>query len=91
MSVASSAYASYSTGNWTMFRSNPSHSGAINGNGPTNSAKLLWNFTTMQRVVSSPAVANGYVFVGSYEGAVYCLNSSNGKIMWNYPNGNEVT
>jgi outer membrane protein assembly factor BamB len=90
MSVASSANTSSSTDNWTMFRNDPSHSGTTTGNSPTNSAKLLWNFTTMQGVVSSPAVANGYAFAGSNEGAVYCLNSSNGELVWYYPTGSEV-
>jgi outer membrane protein assembly factor BamB len=73
-----------------MFRNDPSHSGTTNANIPTNSAKLLWNFTTMQGVVTSPAVANGYVFVGSIDGAVYCLNSSNGELDWYYPTGSVV-
>ena len=90
MSVASSISASSSTDNWTMFRHDTSHSGTTTGNSPTNSAKLLWNFTTMQSVVSSPAVANGYVFVGADEGAVYCLNSSNGEMLWFYATGSGV-
>ena len=90
MSVASSISVNSSTSDWTMFRNDPGHSGTTTGNSPTNSAKLLWNFTTMQGVVSSPAVANGYVFVGSNEGAVYCLNSSNGELVWYYPSGSAV-
>jgi outer membrane protein assembly factor BamB len=90
MSVASSATASSSTDDWTMFRHDTSHSGTTTGNSPTNSAKLLWNFTTMQSVASSPAVANGYVFVGADEGAVYCLNSSNGEMLWFYATGSGV-
>ena len=31
-----------------------------------------------------PAVANGEVFVGSNYGAVYCINSSNGELVWYY-------
>jgi outer membrane protein assembly factor BamB len=44
----------------------------------------------MQGVISSPSVANGYVFAGSNEGAVYCLNSSNGELVWYYPTGSDV-
>jgi outer membrane protein assembly factor BamB len=92
MLVASgtSTSASSSTNNWTMFRNDPSHSGTTTGNSPTNSGELLWNFTTMQSVESSPAIANGYVYSGSIDGAVYCLNSSNGQLLWYYPTGSQV-
>ncbi len=90
ISLASSTSASSSTEDWTMFRHDTSHSGYSTGNSPTNSVKLLWTFTTMAGVVSSPAVANGCVFVGCNDGAVYCLNSSNGELFWYYPTGREV-
>jgi len=38
-------------------------------------------------VWSSPAVADGKVFVGSYDGKVYCLNASDGALIWNYTTG----
>ncbi|MCJ7614428.1 PQQ-binding-like beta-propeller repeat protein [Candidatus Bathyarchaeota archaeon] len=41
-------------------------------------------------VISSPAVANNCVFVGSRDWQVYCFNSSNGKTVWNYKTGYEV-
>ena len=90
VSVASSTSVSSSTDNWTMFRNDLSHSGTTTGNGSANSAKLLWNFTTMQGVMTSPAVANGYVFVGSNDGAVYCINAANGELVWDYPTASEV-
>jgi len=73
-----------------MFRQNPNHSGTTNANVSSNSAKLLWNFTTMKSIVSSPAVADGYVFIGSGEGAVYCLNSSTGAMLWYYLTGSVI-
>jgi outer membrane protein assembly factor BamB len=91
ISVTSRTSASSSTDDWTMFRHDQNHSGYTTGNSPTNSAKLLWNFTTMEAVASSPAVANGYVFAGCKDGAVYCINASNGKLIWYYySTGSEV-
>ncbi len=69
---------------WSMFRHDQYHSGYSTDSNPTNSAKFLWNFTAMGAVVSSPAVANGYVFIGCKDGALYCLNSSNGDLVWYY-------
>ena len=83
-SVASSANTSSSTDGWTMFRHDTSHNGYLTGNSPANSIKLLWAFETMSAVASSPAVANDCVFVGCNDGAVYCLNSSNGELVWYY-------
>jgi outer membrane protein assembly factor BamB len=90
MSVASSISASSSTNNWTMFRHDTSHNGTTTESSPTNSAKLLWNFTTMQGIVTSPAVANGCVFAGSNDEALYCINSSNGELLWYRWLGNKV-
>jgi len=35
-------------------------------------------------VRSSPAVVDGRVYVGSYDGNVYCLNASTGAYIWSY-------
>jgi eukaryotic-like serine/threonine-protein kinase len=78
------------TGDWTMFRHDLSHSGYTTSGYLANSAKLLWNYSTGAEVVSSPAVAGGYVFVGSKDGQIYCLNASNGKLVWNFPTLGEV-
>jgi outer membrane protein assembly factor BamB len=41
-------------------------------------------------VQSSPSVAFGCVFVGSRDSQVYCLNDSNGEVIWKYPIRYEV-
>ena len=38
----------------------------------------LWSYTTGNSVYSSPAVANGVVYVGSYDGNVYAFDLSGG-------------
>ena len=52
----------------------------------TNGVKL-WNYTTGSYVVSSPAVVNGVVYIGSDDGNVYALNATNGAKLWNYTTG----
>jgi outer membrane protein assembly factor BamB len=44
--------------------------------------KLKWSFATGAAVFSSPAVANGVVYVGSEDGNVYALNASTGAKLW---------
>jgi hypothetical protein len=41
-------------------------------------------------VGSSPAVANGYVYIGAYGDNVYCLNATTGAKVWNYTTGDPV-
>jgi len=41
-------------------------------------------------VASSPAVADGVVFVGSGDGRVYVLDASDGAVKWNYTAGGDV-
>jgi len=50
----------------------------------------MWNYTTGNSVYSSPAVANGVVYVGSYDNRTYALNASTGVQIWNYTTRNSV-
>ncbi len=50
----------------------------------------LWNFTTSAPVESSPAVANGVVYIGSDNGDLYALNAATGSNLWNYATGGPV-
>jgi eukaryotic-like serine/threonine-protein kinase len=79
-----------SISDWPMFRHDPNHSGYTSGNGSANYAKPLWNFTTGAAVVSSPAIANGFLVLGSKDCYIYCLNASNGQLVWKFPTGNIV-
>ena len=38
-------------------------------------------------MLSSPAVANGVVYIGSGDGNVYALNASTGAKLWSYATG----
>ena len=43
----------------------------------------IWNYTTSGGA-SSPAVANGAVYVWGFYGNLYALNTSNGNKLWNF-------
>lgn len=55
----------------------------------TTGAKM-WNCTTEGEVHSSPAVANGIVYIGSYDDNVYAFNATTGEKIWNYTTGYDV-
>jgi outer membrane protein assembly factor BamB len=50
-----------------------------------NTGAQLWSYAIP--VVSSPAVANGVVYVGSEDHNVYALNASTGAKLWSYTTG----
>jgi hypothetical protein len=48
---------------------------------------LQWSFTTAGAVSSSPAVANGVVYVGSLDYHVHALKARTGAELWSFPTG----
>jgi outer membrane protein assembly factor BamB len=47
--------------------------------------KEVWRFKTAGQTESSPAVANGKVFIGAGNDGIYCLDVTNGQKIWRYP------
>jgi outer membrane protein assembly factor BamB len=66
------------------FRSDLPNSGVYENGGIRPDGDLLWNYTTQGRVGSSPAVANGIVYVGSQDNNLYAFNASTGANLWTY-------
>ena len=65
-SVASTQQNTASSSDWPMFHHSPSHTGNSYSTAPDTNV-TMWNYTTENPVKSSPAVADGMVFVGSYD------------------------
>lgn len=79
-----------SSGSWFMFRHDLIHSGYSTSIAPNrNSTK--WIYGTKGPVLSSAAVADGMVFVGSSDNRTYALNERTGTSIWNYMTGGMVT
>ena len=70
---------------WPMFHQNPEHAGCTESPAP-NTNQTLWNYLTGGGT-SSPTVADGRVYVSSYDDRVYCLDAVNGTQVWNYTTG----
>ena len=51
---------------------------------------LVWKYQTGGRVISSPTVADGIVYVGSEDEHVYALSAYTGEIAWRYHVGSHV-
>ncbi|WP_404423530.1 S8 family serine peptidase [Nibricoccus sp. IMCC34717] len=53
---------------------------------------LSWRYVVpaSSSVSSSPAIANGRVYFGAYDGKVYALNAATGSLVWTYTTGDEI-
>lgn len=66
---------------WTMFRGNSLRTGATAASGPAAN-NLMWSFPTSGLLYSSPAVADGLVFISSWDGNVYAIDEFSGMQKW---------
>jgi parallel beta-helix repeat protein len=80
--------------NWEMFGHDPIHSRCSDEAPLTN--QFSWgyknesNITIEQQLSSSPAVANGSIYFGDYQGYVYSLDVNTGEIKWSTKIGDEI-
>lgn len=73
---------------WPMYGKNLAHSfsnphSAIT---PRNVSTLVpaWTFATEDAVTASPAVVDGVVFVGAWDGFFYALDARTGRLKWKF-------
>ena len=74
---------------WTMYGHDAQNSRYSTSDAP-DTKNILWSSPTNEKIISSPAVVDDKVFVGSYDYNVYCFNSQTGDVVWNYTTGDSV-
>lgn len=77
---------------WPMFHGDAANSGvaAANATELDGEARFVWRFATGARVLSSPAMSDGAVFIGSIDGRVYALDAASGRLRWAVQTGGPV-
>ncbi|MCK5689974.1 PQQ-like beta-propeller repeat protein [Myxococcota bacterium] len=45
----------------------------------------VWSFPTRDRIKSDPLLKGGMLYISSYDGHLYALNSADGKPVWTFP------
>ncbi len=65
----------------TMFRADAAHRGLYGSTAPALHG-VKWRFQTRGSIVSSPAVANGTVYVGSADHHLYAVRAQDGTQLW---------
>jgi outer membrane protein assembly factor BamB len=66
------------------FRGDLSHSGVYDAVGVQQPGSIKWKFHAGGQVYSSPAVADGMVFVGSTNGALFAVDQETGVQKWKF-------
>lgn len=76
-------------GEWPMFGLTPQRT-SVRGEAGGGTGTEIWNFTTGDIVHSSPAVANGTLYIGSWDNNVYALDPETGAKEWAFTTGGDV-
>jgi outer membrane protein assembly factor BamB len=66
------------------FHGNVARTGVYEGAGPTRAPALEWLFKTPGPIVTSPAIADGVVYIASLSGHLYAIEQATGKEKWNF-------
>ncbi|MFH1856172.1 MAG: PQQ-binding-like beta-propeller repeat protein [Candidatus Omnitrophota bacterium] len=74
---------------WPMFLHDLQHTGCSFCEVP-DELKMTWSYKTGGNIESSPAVANGKVFVGSWDNKFYVLDENTGGLIWSYQTGGAI-
>jgi len=72
--------------NWPQFRGNARLTG-VAPTAPPDTLKLKWTYEAGESIESSPAVADGTVYVGSSKGELLAIDFDTGTLRWKYPTG----
>src|SRR5262249_49721556 len=76
------------TADWPMYQHDSGHGGyssasQLNSSNVSTLAEA-WNFKTGGWVTGTPIVADGKVYVGSWDGKMYALRESDGSPLWSF-------
>ncbi|WP_113702073.1 caspase, EACC1-associated type [Nonomuraea lactucae] len=81
---------------WLLDSRGPRTAGSVNGTPAATGASTAptraigWTYTTGGYIISSPAVADGTVYIGSSDDKVYALDAATGRVRWTYTTGGDV-
>jgi eukaryotic-like serine/threonine-protein kinase len=74
-----------------MFRGGPEHSGIYDAAGAPTFSAVKWKFRTGGRVMSSPVVVAGTLYVGSNDSNLYAIDAESGTEKWKFKTASRVT
>jgi HEAT repeat protein len=60
------------------------HAVSPNGQGDVTSSRSLWAYRGIGRVVGTPVLKDGLLYVGDLGGVVHCLDAASGAVLWTH-------
>jgi outer membrane protein assembly factor BamB/HEAT repeat protein len=60
------------------------HAISPNGQGDVTGTRLLWTSREVGRVVGTPVVKDGLLYVGDLGGTIHCLDAATGALVWKH-------
>jgi len=60
------------------------HAMSPNGEGDVTESKLAWTSRAVGRVVATPIVQDGLVYIADLGGTVHCLDAATGELVWKH-------
>ena len=61
-----------------------------NGQGDVTKSGLLWTSREVGRVVGTPIVKDGLLYVGDVGGTVHCLDAATGELLWKHETNDPI-
>ncbi len=78
------------TGEWAMINHDPSHSGSVDTVSAPPQGTTAVLLSTSDEIHSSPAVANGIIYIGSRDYHLYAIDSTSGAVLWKFQAGSYI-
>ena len=74
---------------WTQFRGNARLTG-IAASAPPAAPAVRWTYEAGEAIDSSPAIADGTVYVATSNGDLVAIDLASGKLRWKYATGGPI-
>ena len=71
---------------WPTFRANPLQTGVATDTLP-DKLEVLWKFETKDAIEATAAIADGVVYIGSFDEHLYAIDLATGKEKWKFKAG----
>lgn len=72
---------------WPMFQHDPQQTGNSTDTSISVPLTQRWSYAAGSIITSSPTIANGTVYIGTSDGKVHAIDSSDRTIKWIYDSG----